>query len=366
MTIQRIKVDIPDERPYEVHLGSFASTWIGDDLIELGVKPHIMVLTDSYVKKQYFPALQRALESSGFIVDVVTVPAGENAKSVECASEIWQAMADCGLTRDCSVLAFGGGVVGDLTGFCASTFMRGLKVVQIPTTLLSMVDSSVGGKTAINLESGKNLVGTFCQPILVCADTSILLSLPAREWQCGCGEIVKSCVIDSQEFFDWLSNHSQELVERNQEVVQETIARCITFKAKIVAQDKTETAGVRECLNYGHTLAHAIETKVGYGTYSHGHAVAQGMRFAARLAVGLGLASLDFMYAQDNLLDKVGLYNYSIEATPQELLNIMKHDKKARSGSIRFVLPLGCGSWVVRELEDDVILQYLSAWLSSE
>lgn len=365
MSIQRILVDIPDERPYEVHLGTFASAWLGDDLRQLDINSKILVITDSVVRDQYAAALRKTLETSGYEVDVITVPAGESAKSIACAAEIWHAMSDCGLTRDSVVVAFGGGVVGDLAGFCASTYMRGLRVVQVPTTLLSMVDSSVGGKTAINLDSGKNLVGTFYQPIAVCADTSILLTLPEREWQCGCGEIAKSAVIDSPDFFNWLRLHAQGLASRDQAIVQEVIERCVTFKAKVVEQDKTESAGVRECLNYGHTLAHAIEAKAGYGVYSHGHAVAEGMRFAARLAVGLGLADIEFMYAQDELLDELGLPPISLDASAQDVLALMKHDKKSRHGVVRFVLPHDFGSWEVRELSDDLILEYVSAWLAS-
>ena len=228
-----------------------------------------------------------------------------------------------------------------------------------------MVDSSVGGKTAINLESGKNLVGTFCQPSLVCADVATLATLPEREWACGCGEIAKSAVIDSEDFFFWLYSHTDQLAAREPETVKEAVQRCIVFKASVVARDQEETKGVRECLNYGHTLAHAIETEAGYGVYSHGHAVAQGMRFASRLAVAHLGASMEFVQTQDALLDALGLPELRLKAEPERLLHLMKGDKKVRSGKLRFVLSRACGEWEVCELEDEFVLEYLQAWQRS-
>lgn len=361
----RIVVDIPGERAYDVLVSGGALNSLGIELRKLDANPKALVITDSEVAARYLPAAKASLEAQGYQVSVITVPAGEGAKSVACASEIWSAMVDCGLSRDSLVVALGGGVVGDLAGFTGSTFMRGLRIVQVPTTLLSMVDSSVGGKTAINLEAGKNLVGTFCQPMLVLADVSTLETLPQREWACGCGEIAKSAVIDSEEFFFWLYEHAEEMAARKPEVVQEAVKRCIVFKATVVARDQEETKGVRECLNYGHTLAHAIETEAGYGVYSHGHAVAQGMRFAARLAVVKLGASMEFVSAQDILLDALGLPELEFKAKPERLLQLMKGDKKVRSGKLRFVLPSACGQWEVCELEDDFVLEYLAAWQRS-
>lgn len=361
----RIVVDIPGEAPYDVLVAPGCLGSLGAELRKLDSNPRALVVTDSEVASRYLQKVKASLEAQGYLVSVITVPSGETAKSVDCAAEIWSAMAQCGLSRDSLVVALGGGVVGDLAGFTGSTFMRGLRIVQVPTTLLSMVDSSVGGKTAINLESGKNLVGTFCQPLMVCADVSVLSSLPAREWSCGCGEIAKSAVIDSEEFFFWLYEHADELSARTPEVVQEAVKRCIVFKASVVARDQEETKGVRECLNYGHTLAHAIETEAGYGVYSHGHAVAQGMRFAARLAVSHLGASMEFVQAQDALLDSLDLPEIGLKADPERLLQLMKGDKKVRSGKLRFVLPRACGEWEVCELSDEFVLEYLQAWQRS-
>ena len=254
----------------------------------VGQAPHLLVLTDSNVGPLYLEEAKSSLRAAGFRVSDIVVPAGEDSKSLAVAGEIWSAMASLGLTRDCAVVALGGGVVGDLAGFVASTYMRGIPFVQVPTSLLAMVDSSVGGKTGVNLPEGKNLVGTFKQPAYVCASTAVLATLDDREWACGCAEIAKASVIDSDEFFFWMMDHASALEARDPVVVTEAIARSVVFKANVVAEDKTESRGVRECLNYGHTLGHAVEALAGYGTFSHGAAVAEGMRFAARLGVDAG------------------------------------------------------------------------------
>jgi 3-dehydroquinate synthase len=294
----------------------------------------------------------------------VVVPAGEESKSVEVAAEIWHALAQLAYGRDCLVVALGGGVVGDLAGFVASTYMRGVRVVQVPTTLLAMVDSSVGGKTAVNLEAGKNLVGTFYQPSFVCADIDALSTLPDREWICGCGEVAKSAVIDSDDFFFWLSDHARALALRDADVATEAIQRCVVFKAGVVARDKTESAGVRECLNYGHTLGHAIEQTSGYGTYSHGAAVAEGMRFAAGLAARMADTPEGFAEAQSEMLDALGLDRILVQATPNQLLAAMKRDKKARAGQVRFVLARDVAQWEIAALSDDQVIAYLKEYFA--
>ena len=190
--------------------------------------------------------------------------------------------------------------------------------------------------------------------------------MPSREWACGCGEIAKSSVIDSDEFFFWLSDNASALASRDHDVTAEAIARSVVFKADVVAQDKTESRGVRECLNYGHTLGHAVESLAGYGTYSHGAAVAEGMRFAARLGAAIAGTSIDVVRAQDNLLDELGLPALSWSAAPEDMLAVMKRDKKVRGGVVKFVLPIDIGQWELREVEDDVILEHLAAWARSK
>lgn len=365
----RVLVSLPDETDYAVRIGSGVMGSLGRSLREteqLATRRDALVITDSNVAPLYLARVKSSLAQAEFKVADVTVPAGEESKSIEVAAEIWSAMAQLALGRDCVVVALGGGVVGDLAGFVASTYMRGVPVVQVPTTLLAMVDSSVGGKTAVNLEEGKNLVGTFYQPMFVCADTDALATLPEREWKCGCGEVAKSAVIDSDEFFFWLDEHAAQLAARDPEVTAEAVQRCVVFKAGVVAQDKTESAGVRECLNYGHTLGHAIEAVTGYGTFSHGACVAEGMRFAAGLAAVFADEpdlALEFAVAQGNLLDNLGLQQLEYQATPNELLQAMKRDKKARGGAVRFVLADDVARWRIQAIDDERLVQALNRWL---
>lgn len=367
MPATKVVVNIPGERPYDVRIGQGVLARLGASLRKIPAfadAERALIITDSTAGPLYREAAKASLADAGFRLNDISVPAGEASKCIEVAGEIWEAMAQLALERDCVVVALGGGVVGDLAGFVAASYMRGVPVVQVPTTLLSMVDSSVGGKTGVNLEAGKNLVGAFKQPAFVCADTATLSTLDAREWACGCGEIAKSAVIDSDDFFFWLTDHAADLAAREPDVVAEAIARSVVFKADVVAQDKTESKGVRECLNYGHTLGHAIEALAGYGVYSHGAAVAEGMRFAARLGVTLVGTSMDFVEAQDQLLDALGLPTLPWSDTPDRILAAMKRDKKARRGVVRFVLPRDVGSWELVTVDDAVLLAFLDEWRS--
>lgn len=369
MPTTKIIVSLPGETDYDVRIGSGVMERLGADMRAvpaLNAAERIVLISDDNVEPLYAAAVKGSLKEAGFRVRGITVPAGESSKSVEVAAELWNALSDLSFERDGLVVALGGGVVGDLAGFVASTYMRGVPFVQVPTTLLAMVDSSVGGKTGVNLPAGKNLVGTFCQPRYVCADVRALGTLDEREWRCGCAEIAKSAVIDADDFFFWLLGAAEDLAARDEDVAAEAIARCVVFKADVVAADKAESKGVRECLNYGHTLGHAIEALAGYGTYSHGAAVAEGMRFAMRLAAALVGTSPEVVRAQDELLDALGLTSLPWSAESDALIDAMKRDKKARAGRVRFVLPRDIGSWELREVDDDVILEHLDAWARSK
>lgn len=369
MPATKVVVNIPGESSYDVRIGSRLVAGVGAycrKIDKVANASRVLVITDDNVAPLYLSETKNSLRDAGYRVSDIVVPAGEGSKSLAVAGEIWEAMASLSLERDCAVVALGGGVVGDLAGFVASTYMRGVTVVQVPTTLLAMVDSSVGGKTAVNLDAGKNLVGTFKQPAYVCASTDTLATLSEREWRCGCAEIAKSAVIESDEFFFWMMEHARELAARDEEVVAEAIARSVVFKANVVAQDKTESRGVRECLNYGHTLGHAIEALAGFGTYSHGAAVAEGMRFAARLGVEIAGCSSEFVQAQDDLLDELGLSALPWSAPAADVLAAMKRDKKARGGIVRFVVPRDVGDWRLLEVPDDVILGHLEMWRAAK
>ncbi len=365
MPATKVVVNIPDEVPYDVRIGQNIVGRLGQDLRKLerfAALEQLLVITDDNVAPLYLASVKEALSGAGFKVSDLSVHAGEEAKSLDVAKEIYEAMAMLKLGRDCAVVALGGGVVGDLAGFVGSTYMRGVEVVQVPTTLLAMVDSSVGGKTGVNLHAGKNLVGTFNQPAYVCADTTTLLTLDEREWACGCAEIAKSAVIDSDDFFFWLTDAAQALASRDMAATEEAIAHSVVFKADVVAQDKTESCGIRECLNYGHTLGHALEKLAGYGTYSHGACVAEGMRFAARLGQRLVDTPQELTDAQDALLDALGLPRLACSFEPEAILEAMKRDKKARHGQVRFVLPRDVGDWVLMDVDDEVILEQLQDW----
>lgn len=362
----KVVVNSTHEPPYDVRIAAGQLEGLGAKLRELFSSQQAFIITDSNVEPLYLAGVRNSLRQAGFRTCVATLPAGEASKSTACLSEIWDAMANEKMSRDAIVIALGGGVVGDIAGFAASTYMRGIPFVQVPTTLLAMVDSSVGGKTAINLEAGKNLVGSFCQPRFVCASTDTLTSLNEREWACGCGEVAKSAAISSDDFFFWLMEHAESLTAREPAVIEEAIARCVAMKANVVAADEHERSGVRECLNYGHTYAHAVEKLAGYGTYSHGHAVAEGMRFAGRLALTLGGVSEEFIEAQDELLDALKLPALPFTAEPHKVLEVMKGDKKVRGGKLRYVVVRDPGSWTIEEPSDALVLEELNRWMDAK
>lgn len=367
MPATKIVVNIPGESAYDVRIGEDLLAGLGEyvkRIPSLAGAPCVLVLSDANVAPLYLARVKQSLQAVGFSVCDITTMAGEEAKSLEVVSEIWEAMAKLGLTRDSFVVALGGGVIGDLAGFAASTYMRGINVVQVPTTLLSMVDSSVGGKTGVNLSAGKNLVGTFNQPTYVCASIDTLSTLDEREWACGCAEIAKSAVIDSNDFFFWMLEHADDLAARQNAVVKCAIERSVVFKANVVSEDKAESKGVRECLNYGHTLAHAIEKLAGYGKFSHGAAVAEGMRFAAFLGERLIGTDQDFSAAQADLLERLGLSYLDWRAPVHDIVQAMKTDKKARAGSIRFVLVSDVAQWRLVEVGDDEVSSALEDYFA--
>ncbi len=323
------------------------------------------VVTDSNVAEMFGQRVVANLAAAGFEVHPFTVEAGEQTKSWAVAGELLEAFANVGLDRKDLVVALGGGVVGDLGGFVAATYLRGIEFVQVPTTLLAQVDSSVGGKTGVDLRAGKNLAGAFKQPLRVIADTETLMSLPESEWRSGLAEVVKSGVLSGEDFMSWLEAHADALNVRESDVTADTVQRCVLFKSAVVSTDEREE-GVRECLNYGHTLGHAIEKVAGYGAVSHGAAVAEGIRFASRLAVEVLGAPKEFVRRQDALLDRVGLFAMKGGLPADELLAAMRSDKKVRDGRIRFVLAEAAGSWRCEAVDDFVVREHLDAWVTSK
>ncbi len=331
------------ERSYPIEIGSGNSAEVGRFVSKLGGADHVAVITDSNVEPLFAAAVGQSFAEFDAEVDLLVVEAGEPAKSVAVADSLWRKMLELGADRKTVVAALGGGVIGDLAGFIAATYARGLRFLQIPTTLLAQVDSSVGGKVGINLPGAKNMVGAFWQPIGVLIDTDVLGRLPRREFVSGLAEVVKYGVILDAEFFDYLESRIAELNSRQPEALRHIIARSCRLKADVVEADERETSGGRAVLNYGHTFAHALETVAGYGELLHGEAVSIGMMCAARLAERLGRIDADFVGRQQSLLESLGLPTKLPAADPEELLEVMSRDKKSESGRLRFVLPTRLG-----------------------
>ena len=321
------------------------------DCLAAGIRGrHALLVSDAHVAPLYAAGVEAALRAARpeLAIGRFVMPAGEHEKTLARLAGALDALAALGATRDASVIALGGGVVGDLAGFAAACWMRGIDVVQLPTTLLAMVDSSVGGKTAVDLPAGKNLVGAFHPPRAVVADTRALRTLPARELRAGLAEVVKYGAIFDAGFLDWLAAHADALLARDDAALAETIAHSCRFKADVVARDPFEH-GDRALLNFGHTFGHAIEVEQGYagatgGGLNHGEAVAVGMVLAARLSSTLGLAPMADAERLRVLLQRFGLPTaLPAGLAPERLLARMRLDKKADAGGIRFVLWEGAG-----------------------
>ena len=337
-----VHVDL-GSRSYDIAIGSGNLAQAGPLLSAAGAVNHAVVVTDEHVEKPHAISVMESLSESVAKVDLIVVEAGEASKSVESAGALWQGLLELGADRKTVVVAVGGGVIGDLAGFVAATFARGLRFMQVPTTLLAQVDSSVGGKVGINLPDAKNMIGAFWQPLAVLIDTATLATLPEREYLSGLGEVVKYGVILDAEFFAYLENHIEALRRRDGDVLAHTVARCCRLKADVVEKDEREETGLRAVLNYGHTYAHAFETLTGYGTLLHGEAVAIGMLCASRLAERLGRIDHELTERQQRLLAALGLPVAVPKLNRQKILDVMLHDKKVQQGRLRFILPTRLG-----------------------
>jgi 3-dehydroquinate synthase len=344
MSISHRHVIVPlTNRSYEVVIGAGLLEQAGALLREAGLNRPIAVVTDERVEELYGQRLIASLAAAGFSTSLHVVAGGEPAKSFAMAEEVSESLAQAGVDRSSLVVALGGGVIGDLAGFVASIFTRGIPYVQIPTTIMAQVDSSVGGKTAINLGAGKNLVGTFHQPALVIIDTETLTTLGSRERNEGLAEVIKYGVIADRSLLDAMENVSQQSME-------EIIERCVQIKASIVAEDEREESGKRALLNFGHTIGHAIESAAGYGQLLHGEAISLGMRAAGWLSTKYaGLPTRDY-HRLIQLFSQLSLpVVLRDEITTAAVMERVFADKKFHRRQIRFVLTLGFGSAFVSE-----------------
>lgn len=363
MSLTRLPVEL-GSRSYDIVIGDDALKGAADDLQSVIGNGKPAIITDEAVWALHGPRLKGLLGD----VPVIEIPSGEASKSFASYERVSEALLEADLARDGTVIAFGGGVPGDLAGFCASTLKRGCRFVQIPTTLLAQVDSSVGGKTAINTKAGKNLIGAFYQPQLVIADTKLLSTLPERELRAGYAEVVKYGLLGDADFFAWLEDHGSEVLALAPEALTRAVEVSCQTKARIVSEDEQER-GARALLNLGHTFGHAIEAEAGYdGDVLHGEAVAIGMAMAFRYSADLGLCSSEAARRVEAHLAATGLPASlndlpGAKGTADALLGWMGQDKKVESGELRLILARGIGDTF---LAKDVLLNHLLHFLKTE
>ncbi|MDD5491754.1 MAG: 3-dehydroquinate synthase [bacterium] len=340
--MQTVKVRLKD-RSYKILIGVDLSK-LGSAMRDLKLGRQVMIVTNPKVGRLYLSKTEHSLIKSGFYVHYTLIPDGERYKTQESANRIYAHCLQRGFDRGDTILALGGGVIGDLAGFAAATFMRGINLVQVPTTLLAQVDSSVGGKVGINLPDGKNMVGAFYQPKLVYADPKTLRTLPAKELSNGLAEVIKYGIIYDARLISYLEKNINQIKKLDEITLQKVISRCCDIKARVVALDERER-NIRAILNFGHTIGHTIEGLTHFKKYKHGEAVAIGMVGAAKIAISLQMADGSLETRLKALLKRAGLpvTIKGIKVTWADFLRFMRHDKKALAGKIRFVLPVGIG-----------------------
>ena len=335
----------PAARSYTIHVGDTILQDIGG-LLKTDCVQRAVIVSDQSVNATHAKTVAEALQDAAITIDLLTIPSGEASKSLAEAERLWNEFARLKIDRKTAIVAVGGGVIGDLTGFVAATFSRGLDFWQVPTTLVAQVDSAIGGKNGVNLPAGKNLVGAFWQPRGVVADISTLTTLPDREYVSGLAEVVKYGMIIDTDFFHWLEDNALRVKDREKRSVAHIVRRSAELKTLVVERDEREITGLRACLNYGHTFAHAFETATGYGTLLHGEAVSLGMMAAASLACSMNRIDQLVVDRQQKLLETLGL---PVSTTTlngiedNDLLGIMSQDKKNIGGKLRFILPSAIG-----------------------
>jgi 3-dehydroquinate synthase len=365
--MKTVKVNIKGS-PYDIHVGSGLLNNAAAMLAPFVRDGRLLLVTDSLVEHHVWPSLKNNLESSGVAAEVFVLPAGEKSKSWPELERLTDWLLSHHVERSNHIVALGGGVVGDITGFAAHIVKRGCGFVQIPTTLLAQVDSSVGGKTAINARSGKNLVGAFHQPAMVLIDPAVLESLPSRELAAGLAEVIKYGLIDDADFFAWCENNIAAFLSGDPTIRSEAIIRSVTAKARIVAEDEKELTGKRALLNLGHTFGHALEAETGFSDrLLHGEAVACGMVLAFRYSERLGLCSEGTASRLASLLSiadlPVTLMQAGCDTTGKQLTEHMLHDKKMSGGTLPFLLARSIGGTF---LSNDVDMNDMAAFLDEE
>jgi len=346
---------------YQIHIGSGLLEQAGQRLMEIGVSGKLVIITNPVVKKLYGQSLGQNLIKSGFEVTTLEIPDGEEQKSLDTAGRLYQELTNTYAERTTPILALGGGVIGDLVGFVAATYQRGVPLVQIPTTLLAQVDSSIGGKVAVNHGQLKNNIGAFYQPKVVITDTSTLKTLDTREFNNGLAEVIKSAVVRDVDFFAFIEENLDNIKSLDNDALEEIVSRSAKIKAEIVEKDEKDL-GLRSILNYGHTVGHAIETASDFKT-THGEAVAIGMLVAGRISQRLGVMSKNELGRLKTVIGRAGLPTSIPDLNIGRITEAMRHDKKISQGKIRFVLPRTIGEvFITDEVSPRLLEQVLAGW----
>lgn len=356
-----IRVELP-QQSYEIAIASGSLAQLGASLQGLQLGQKVLLVSNPVIFKHYGEKAIASLSAAGFAVHTCILPAGERYKTLNSIQKIYHAALAHRLERSSTLVALGGGVIGDMTGFAAATWLRGINFVQVPTTLLAAIDAAIGGKTGVNHPQGKNLIGAFHQPRLVVIDPELLHTLPAREFRAGMAEVIKYGVIWDESLFTQLEQqlHLDRLSQINPDLLSAILNRSCQAKADVVSKDEKE-AGLRAILNYGHTIGHAVESLTGYKLVNHGEAVAIGMAVAGQLAVKLGLWTTEAAERQDILIRKAGLpFQVPAGLDPEAIITTLQTDKKVLSGQVRFVLPVKIGEAIVTDrVSADLIRQVL-------
>jgi 3-dehydroquinate synthase len=334
-------------RSYSIVVEAGALAKLGDHMRPLGLGSRTALVSDAAIRARYGATVSDSLRTAGFSVVEIEIPQGESAKTLDVAARCWDALVDARLDRTSTVVALGGGAVGDLAGFVSATYMRGTNFVQVPTTILAQVDASVGGKTAIDHPRGKNLIGSFHQPRLVLIDPLSVLSLSARDFRSGLAEMVKHGIALDPAHFEDLESSVAAVLARDAGTLERLIGDSCRLKASVVERDPEEKQEIRFALNHGHTIGHALEAATAYGRWTHGEAVSLGIVAEAHLARRLGIASAETVERQEALLAALGLPTRAEGIDPARVLDAMGRDKKARDGRIPFVLTPAIGTFRV-------------------
>jgi 3-dehydroquinate synthase len=338
-------------RSYSIFIGAGLLPDIGLHLKKIGLNKTLGIVTNPTIGPLYLDILLEGLKKADFKTEVFLIPDGEAYKTLETIKDLYQRMLKAHFDRSSALLALGGGVIGDMTGFAAATYMRGIPFIQVPTSLEAQVDASVGGKVAVDLPEGKNLVGAFYQPKGVFIDLDTLKSLPVRELASGLSEVIKYGIIWDPEFFEFLETNIDKVFHYDTEVLQKIIKRSCEIKAEVVSQDETEK-GLRAILNFGHTVGHAIETLTGYQAVRHGEGVGMGMIAACLIDQQMNLCSKELISRVQNLVQRAKLPATLPKLDENKVLETMLFDKKAKEGKITMVLPESIGKTIIIELED--------------